>query len=1021
MMRRLVGASLRYRVVVLLGAALLVFAGLRVARDAPLDVFPEFAPPLVEVQTEAPGLSSVEVEALVTVPIENALAGIPRLRTLRSKSVLGLSAVVLIFGDGTDLMVARQLVQERIGLAAARLPLQAKAPVLLQPLSATSRVLKIGLVSATKSQMEMTDLVRWTLRPRLMAIPGVANVAIWGQRDRQLQVRVDPERLRAHSLRLDDVTRATREAVTPSAGGFVDTPNQRLAITHSATVHSAAELATMPIATRGAGVLRLGDVADVREDFPAPIGDAVVNDQPGLLLIVEKQPSANTLEVTRQVEAALAMFRPAMPGVEIVSGIFRPASFIERALTNLAHALLIGCALVILILLLFLHDWRTALISVLAIPLSLVAAAAVLSLTGATLNTMALAGLAIALGEVVDDAIIDVENILRRLRLERSSPTPRPAFEVVLDASLEVRSAVVYATVIVLAAFLPVYFLDGVAGAFFRPLALAYTLAVFASMLVALVVTPAFALLLLPRTIAAEPREAPLAKWLRERFTPRLAYLVDRPQFAVAALVSLFALTAAIVPLLGESFMPIFRENDFLMHWVAKPGASLDAVRRTVERASRELRTVAGVRAFGSHLGRAEVADEVVGPNFSELWISLSPDVDYEPTVAKIQHIVDGYPGLTRDLQTYLQERIKEVLTGASGAIVVRLYGPDLEVLREHANRIGHALAPIEGVANLKVEPQVLVPSLDVRVRTDAAQRMGILPGEVRRAASTLVQGSKVGEVYIGDRVIDVVVWGAAELRDDPRAIANLRIDTPTGLAPLADLADVSVQPTPNVVQRERASRRIDVSCDAKGRDLGAVVRDIEATLAKGTLPAGHHWELVGEYAARAAARTRLGSMALASVLLVLLILYADFRALRLVVLLALTLPFALVGGVFAAAMTGGVLSLGSLVGLVTVLGIAARNGILLVSHYRQLEDDEGIPFGRDLVLRGTAERLTPVLMTALATGLALLPLALGGNRPGQEIEHPMAIVILGGLLTSTALNLFLLPALYLRFAKRST
>jgi CzcA family heavy metal efflux pump len=1014
MMRGILETVLRLRVVVVAAAVVFLIAGVWSAGTTPVDVFPEFAPPRIEVQTEAPGLSSTEVEALVSVPIENALVGVTGIKTLRSKSVLGLSSVLLIFAEGTDLLIARTLVQERLARAATQLPTAARPPVILAPLSSLSRVLKIGVWSETQSQMELTDLVRWVVRPRLMAVPGVANVAIWGQRDRQLQVRVDPDRLRAHGVRLDDVLRATRDAVVPAAGGFVDTPNQRLAVTHSAAVSTTAELAEVPVVARGVAPLRLGDVAEIVEDHPPPIGDAIINDGPGLLLIVEKQPDANSVAVTQGVEAALTALGPTLRGAHFDSTIFRPASFIERAIGNLRHALILGCVLVVIILALFLFDLRTALISVLAIPLSLLAAALVMRARGGTLDTMALAGLAIALGEVVDDAIIDVENIVRRLRLNYESPRPRSAFAVVLEASLEVRSAVVYATLIVVTVFLPVYFLGGLAGSFFRPLAISYGLGVLASMVVALTITPALALILLPGA-AAKHRESPLAPLLRRAYGRVLPAVVDRPRAAAVFLAVSFLVAGVAGTRLGEGFLPEFQETDFLMHWVGKPGTSLDAMRRTTARASRELRSIPGVRNFGSHIGRAEVADEVVGPNFTELWISLDPAVDYAPAVARIRATVDGYPGLYRDVQTYLQERVKEVLTGTSGAVVVRTFGPDLATLRATAADVGRALGEVPGVVDLKVEPQVLVPQIEVRLRPEAARRFGLTPGEVRRAAATLLQGTRVGEVYRSPQVVDVVVWGVPAVRTDLAALRRLPIETASGaLVALGDVADVEIASSPNVIQREGASRRIDVTCNVRGRDLGAAVRDIRARLAAVRMPPGHHAEVLGEFAAREQARTRLLALGALSLLGILAILYADFRSVRLTLLAFATLPFALVGAVAAAFLGDGVLSLGSLVGFVTVLGIAARNGIMLVSHYRHLEAEEGVPFGRELVVRGAMERLAPILMTALATGLALVPLAVAGNRPGHEIEHPMAVVILGGLVTSTLLNLFVMPSLYL-------
>jgi CzcA family heavy metal efflux pump len=997
--------------------------GLRVAGDTPLDVFPEFAPPLVEIQTEAPGLATTEVESLVTVPLEGALGGVPWLKTMRSKSVLGLSSVVLIFEMGTDLLRARQLVGERLATVAPQLPAVARPPVILSPLSSTSRALKIGISSKTLDQTQMTTLARWTIRPRLVAIPGVANVAIWGQRDRQLQVLVDPERLAAHGVTLDEVTRAAGEATRPGAGGFVDTPNQRLPVTHVSPIATAADLGDVPVAFRGGAPLRLGDVARVVEGHQAPIGDAIINDGPGLLLIVEKQPWGNTLAVTREVEAALEAMRPGLADLEIDSTIFRPATYIEMSLANLNKAIALGCALVILILALFLWDIRTCLISVVAIPLSLVAAALVLYARGGTINTMVLAGLVIALGEVVDDAIIDVENIVRRLRLNAQTASPRPAFQVVLAASLEVRSAVVYATLIVVLVFLPVLMLDGLAGAFFRPLALSYLLAVVASLGVALVVTPALSLLLLARSAAAEGagrrRGSPLLPVLKTAYRRLLPALTRRPRRAPWVAAATLALAAAALPFLGEDFLPQFREYDFLMHWVEKPGTSIEAMNRITLAASRELRAVPGVRNFGSHIGRAEVADEVVGPNFTELWISLDPRVDYDGTVARIQEIVDGYPGLYRDLLTYLKERIKEVLTGAGASIVVRVYGPDLEGLRAQAAAVARAIADVPGVADLKVEPQVLVPHIEVALRSEAGLRFGLTPGDVRRAATTLVQGTKAGEIYEQQKIFDVVVWGAPALRRDPNGLRDIRIDTPArGQVPLGEVADVRVAATPNVVQREAASRRIDVTCNVRGADLGRVAREIERRVRALPFASGTHPEFLGEYAAREAGKRRLLLLAALALAGIFLVLHADFGSFRVAALVFASLPFALVGGVAGVLLSGGVLSLGSLVGFVTVLGIAARNGIMLVSHFRHLERDEGVPFGRGLVLRGAEERLAPILMTALATALALVPIVAGGIRPGHEIEHPLAVVILGGLVTSTLLNLFLMPALYLAFAR---
>lgn len=1016
MLNWIVKTSLEFRVLIVALAAVLLIAGVQTARRTPLDVFPEFAPPLVEIQTEAPGLSTEEVESLITVPLENALNGAPWLKTIRSKSVLGLSSIVLLFEEGTDLLRARQLVQERMAVEAGHLPAVAGRPVMLSPLSSTSRVLKIGMSSEKLSQMDLSQLARWTIRPRLMAVKGVANVAIWGQRDRQLQVLIDPETLRLHGITLAQVERAAGDAVVVGAGGFLDTPNQRLPVRHISSIETPDDLARSVVAFRGGSPLRLGDVATIVEGHPAPIGDAVINDGPGILLIVEKQPWGNTLDVTRQVEAALDALKPGLTDVHVDSTIFRPATFIEMSLHNLSRALLLGCLLVVIVLVAFLSDWRTAVITAIAIPLSLLAAGIVLYWRGGTINVMTLAGLVIAVGEVVDDAIIDVENIARRLRLNAAAGHPKSAFRVVLDASLEVRSAVVYATFIVILVFVPVFFLSGVAGAFFRPLGLSYILAIVASLVVALTVTPALSLILLPKA-SAERSDGPLVRVLKRGYKRALPPILLRPRLMLVIVMVALAGSGLLLSTLGEEFLPDFQETDFLMHWVEKPGTSIDAMRRITIAVSRELRAIPGVRNFGAHIGRAEVADEVVGPNFTELWISIDPDVPYRETVAKIQEVIDGYPGLYRDVLTYLKERIKEVLTGASATIVVRIYGDDLATLRSEAQRVRNEIADVEGITTLKVEPQVLVPHIRVEVRPEVAANFGLTAADLRKTASTMLQGSKVGELYEQQKVFDVVVWSAESARNDIIGLRRILVDAPGGgTVPLGDVADIHVGPTPNVIKRESASRRIDVMCNvATGSDLGEVARDVERRVRGMTFERGYHPEFLGEYAAAIESRNRLLVLAALSLIGIFLLLQADFRSFRLAMLVLFTLPFALIGGVIGAFLGGGVLSLGSLVGFVTVIGIAGRNGIMLVSHYQHLVE-EGEPFGAKLILRGAMERLSPILMTALCAGLGLLPLIVAGNRPGHEIEYPLAVVIFGGLASSTVLNLLVLPALTYRY-----
>ena len=633
---------------------------------------------------------------------------------------------------------------------------------------------------------------------------------------------------------------------------------------------------------------------------------------------------------------------------------------------------------------------------------------------------MVLAGLIIALGELVDDAIIDVENIMRRLRLNKTSASPESAFKIVLKASLEVRSAVVYGSLIVVLVLMPVFFLKGLSGSFFRPLALSYVLAILSSLVVAMTLTPALSLFLLPQ--AVKRRESPFLKWLKERYEAILPKLINHPKHVLGFLTVALAVALIIIPFLGEEFLPHFKEYDFLMHWVEKPGTSIEAMNRITIRASKELRAIPGVRNFGAHIGRAEVADEVVGPNFTELWISLDPAAKYEASVDKIQEVVNGYPGLYRDLLTYLRERIKEVLTGSSATLVIRIYGEKLDILRAKAEEIRANISDVKGVIDLKVQPQILVPHVEVHFRPEKAVRFGLTAGEVRRSATVLMKGIKVGEFYEDQNIFDVAVWGAPHVRSNLDALRSMRIETPTGgIVPLNEIADVYVAPTPNQIMRESASRYTEVTCNVRDRDLGSVAREIERKVKAIPFERGYHPEILGEYAAQRASRRQILALSLLALLGIFLILQSDFQSVRLALLVAAGLPFALIGGVFAAVLSGGVLSLGSLIGFVTVLGVAARNSIMLISHYRHLEREEKQPFGLALIIRGSKERLAPILMTAMTTALALLAIVVGGNRPGQEIEHPMALVILGGLVSSTLLNLFVMPVLYWKFGKKES
>ena len=1029
-MRWIVQASLRYRYLIVFSAVALMIFGVARLSNSSVDVFPEFAPPKVEIQTISLGLSPASVEELVTVPLEQSLVGLPGLDVMRSKSVPDLSQIVLIFKPGTDLIFARQLVAER--MATVTLPTWAAPPVMIQPLSSTSRVMKIGVSSSEIDMMDLSMIAYWKIRSRLMDVPGVANAPIWGERIKMPQVQVDMAKLQTYEVSLEEVMDVTADALdvgllfysegaSIGTGGFIETPNQRLGIRSVLTITTPEELAQVPVNDRkkpDGTPLLLGDVGDVVWGTWPLFGDAVINGGEGLMMIVEKLPWANTLDVTRGVEAAIAEMKPGLKGIDIDTTIFRPATFIEQSINNLTESLLIGAVLVVIVLLFFLYEWRVALISATIIPLSLMASLLVLNLRGVSINVMTLAGLAIAIGAVVDDAIVDVENIVRRLRRLRKEGSTQSTASIVLEASLEVRGAIVYASLIEISALLPVFFLEGLSGAFFRPLATAYVVAGLVSPLIALTVTPAMVLILLSNA-STEHRQSPIIPWLHGIYDKVLAKTLHAPRLAYATIGVIVIAGLGVIPGLGQELLPSFKERDFLMHWITKPGTSHDEMWRVTALACNELMSIDGVRNCGSHIGQAVMADEPYGIYFTENWISVDPSVDYDKTLAKIQEAVDGYPGLIRDVQTYLKERIREVLAGSSDTVVIRIYGPELEGLREQQDRILAAVEGIDGIADLKKEAHVDVPQVNIEVDLAAAGAYGLKPGDIRRAAAFLMQGEEVGDMFVGGKTYDVNVWSTPASRDSLNDIENLLIDTPDGgHVRLADVASVSIVAAPNTIEREGQSRKTDVSANVSGRDLGSVVHDVEDALRKVEFPLGYHAELFGEYAEREAAQQQLLFAGTFAVIAIFFLLVTSFGNLRLATLTFLTLPWALVGGLLAAYFSSGVLSLGSLVGLLTILGIATRNGIMMISHFQHLEEEEGEPFGPALILRGAKERIAPIMMTALTTGLALVPLVIAGNIPGQEIEYPMALVILGGLVSSTLLNLLVVPTLYLRFGK---
>ncbi len=1019
MLSRLVGFSLRNRALVLVLAAVLFVSGLYTTWHAPMDVFPEFAPPQVTVETEAPGLSAEEVESLVTLRLERSLSGSPGLKTLRSISMPGVSSVTAIFAESSDVYRDRQLVSERIVTAVRDLPASVLPPEIVPLTSASSTIAIVGITSdGPVDQFEARTFADWTVKPRILAIPGIAKVVVYGGRVAQNQVVVSPSALRDHGLTLREIENAARSATALGAAGTLESHGQRLTISALAQAERAEDLRSAVVAYRDGTPLVLSQVADIRVGPEYPIGDAALYGQPAVVLLVARQPGVNTLDVTAELDVALDDLARHLPGrLRLQRDLFRQASFIERALTNLKRALLIGGALVMVVLVVFLLDIRTALISLAAIPLSLLAALVVLRALGATVNTMTLGGLAIALGEVVDDAVIDVENIHWRLRENREQAEPRPARDVIFDASLEVRSSVVYATFLVALVFLPVFFLSGVAGRIFSPLAQAYVLSTLASLGVALLMVPAACSLLLTGRAAERP-EGRLSGFLKRRYGALLPGSLRYPGVLAACAVALTLLSLAALPFLAGELFPQFEEDDFIVHMTGLPGTSLEQSIATGRSVEQRLSGIPGVLSVVQRAGRAELADEVSGSESSEIDVRLSRDADIARTVVQIRKSLEDVPGFVFSVSQFFKERIEEVAGGEPAPVVVSASGPDLDRLRDIGAEVSRVMASLPGARDIRVDNQALVPQIVVRFDRARSAQVGATMQGMQDAVTTAFQGLKVAEIFEGQRIIPVVVKYPDDSKGDLDSIRNLPVLTAAGVVPLKTVADVSVRDVPNLIRRQDGARRLVVTCDSGG-SVSKLSRELRLRLRDVPLPPGYSLQLSGDYEAQQRSVRELVMVGIAALVGIFLLLFTDFRSPRLASLVLVNLPLAIVGGIAAAVLSRTALSLGGLVGFVTLFGITARNAIMLLSHYRHLKEVEGVPFGPELVIRGSVDRLIPILMTALVTGLALVPLVVGGSRAGQEIEHPMAVVIVGGLLSSTCLTLLLLPAFYLRWGEK--
>lgn len=1017
-MEKIALACLRLRTLVLATAVILLVGGLWHTRHMPIDAVPEFSPVTLQLRTEALGLSAAEVESLITVPLEaDLLIGLPWLKSIDSESVSGVSSVDLLFEPGTDLMRARQMVNERMTQARA-LPNVSSPPTLLLPAATASRIMNIGLSSNSISLIDLSVQAQWTIVPRLQGVPGVANVSVWGLRNRQVQVQVDPARLHESGVTLDQVIRTAGEAVwaspltylnssTPGSGGFIDTPNQRLNVRHVFPITAAEDFASIPVSGTS---LALRDVADVVQGHQPLIGDAVLKSGPGLLLMIEKYPGFNTVEVTNAVEAALDELRPGLKGVDIDSGIYRPASFIERATSNLSTAISASAILGSVALLVLLGSWRATVVAIVAIAVSLSTAGLVFYIRGVTFNMMMVAGLLLAITAVVDDAIGDAHNIQKRLRERSSDLTPR--WRVVARASAEIRGPMLYATLVLVVAVAPLLLMQGLSAPFFGPLTSSYITAIVVSLLVATAVVPTVTILLgVPNLV--EPDGATAVGRLEDLYT-RLIRRGMRswvPGYTLLAGAALAGLLFWAHP--QRSLIPEFRESDVFVEVQGKAGTSLGAMRSASESLMRELRAIPGVRDAAAQIGRAYLSREVSDVDSATIWVSTDPTADYEQTLAAMRKVVDSAAGLDGSVQTFLSKRMRESLTGEDQAISVRVYGQDLTILRAKAEEIRQQLARIKGVNDPEIEPQAEQQAVDVEVDLDKARAFGLKPGDVRRAASTLLGGITTGSIFDEQKIFDVVVWARPDIRKDLADVRNLLIDTESGnQVRLAEVAKVNLVSTPSVIHRQGASRRIDVEAEVSGRSLAAVTEEVKLRIKEGAYPFEYHAEVLGEQIERQAALRSLYGYLVAALVGIVLLLQAALGRWRLAGLVIAAALTGVLGGLLTTYASGAVLSLGSLLGLASVVGLTLRNAMVQVRYLESIELPVGEP--EDSVLsRGASERARAILATVVTTGALALPFVIMGNVAGLEIPHAASVVMLGNLVTSAVVSLFIVPAVY--------
>jgi CzcA family heavy metal efflux pump len=1022
MLNSLILFSLRHRLFIILAAvAVLLYGGWAVTR-MPVDVFPDLNRPTVTVMTEAGGLSPEEVEALVTRPIEVSMNGAPGVRRVRSSSGVGLSVVYVEFDWDTDIYRDRQLVAERLQVAREGLPRDA-APQLAPVSSIMGEILLLGVQSKGEhtSALELRSLADWVIRQRLLTIPGIAQVTVMGGGVKQLQVLVDPEKLLAFGLTLEEVERAAGLAQGNTTGGFVTQGGREYLVRNLARSASVEELAATVVAVRGGMPVPLSQVAEVKAGAAVKRGDGGMNGRPAVILAVQKQPGASTLELSGKVKAAVEELQRTLPGDVHVATLFEQGSFIEAAIGNVEEALRDGAILVVVVLFLFLANLRTTAITLTAIPLSFVITALVMNAFGLSLNTLTLGGLAVAIGELVDDAIVDVENVHRRLKENRQKERPEPALRVIYQASSEVRNSIVFATLIVVLVFLPLFAMGGIEGRLFAPLGVAYIVSILASLLVSLTVTPVLCAYLLPKARFLEKGDSALVRALKKRARRLYEVSLAHPGVVLASAAALVLAAAATVPFLGRSFLPQFNEGTATVNMLAPPGTSLEESNRLGLLAERLIASVPEVRTVGRRTGRAEQDEHAEGVHYSEL------DVDFKEggrprgeVLADLRARLAQLPGVSVSVGQPISHRLDHLLSGIRAQVAVKIFGQDLDALRAKAEEVRQVMAGVPGIVDLQVEQQTLIPQLQVRLKREEAARLGVQPGAMAEQLEKAFNGVVVGQVLEGQRTFDVLVRYDDTARASAESFRRALVDTPSGArVPVSAVAEVMETRGPNLINHDHLQRRVVVMANVAERDLGSAVDEVRAQVAaRVKLPVGASIAYEGQFESQQSATRLIALLSLVSLVGMFLVLYSHFRSVRLVLQVMLNIPLALVGSVAAVLLTDRTLSVATLVGFITLCGIASRNTIMMISHYLHLVEVEGERFGPEMVVRGSLERLVPVMMTALTAGLALVPLALAAGAPGKEILHPVAVVILGGLVSSTLLDMAVTPAVFYRFGR---